>query len=83
MIAYEDKWTTFSQGSTFTAVNGSDIRNIVFSIPSERKEQDKVANFLTATNTEIQSLKKQLYELKIQKKGVTRQLLTGKIKVKV
>lgn len=47
------------------------------------KEQEKIANTLIRFDEEIQGLKDELEAIKLQKKGLMQQLLTGKIRVKV
>jgi type I restriction enzyme S subunit len=46
------------------------------------EEQNKIATFLTYTDEEIRNLKTELEALKLQKKGLMQELLTGKIRVK-
>jgi len=82
LISFELKWKVFEQGSTFTAVNSSDIRNLVLYIPTNIKEQEKIASTLTSCDIEIESLKDELESIQKQKKGLMQQLLTGKIRVK-
>jgi len=52
LLDYEPKWGRLEQGSTFTAVNGTDIKTIELSIPS-LPEQTKIANFLSAIDEKI------------------------------
>lgn len=47
------------------------------------KVQEKIASFLTSCDEEIQSLKEKLEAIKLQKKGLMQQLLTGRIRVKI
>jgi len=47
------------------------------------KEQSRIASLLLAIDEEIQSLKDKLEAIKLQKKGLMQQLLTGKIRVKI
>ncbi|GEM_PF-1840990 len=83
LLLYEPKWLKYAQGSTFTAINSSDIRSLRIHIPCENKEQQKIASVLNAADQEIENLQKQLDAMKQQKKGLMQQLLTGKIRVKV
>ena len=80
LVAHESKWKSYSQGSTFEAVNGNDIKNLRLKLPVEG-EQQKIAEVLTAADNEIEALKKALQTLKDQKKGLMQQLLTGKVRV--
>ena len=81
LILIEPSWKTFEQGSTFTAVNSSDIKNIQLLMP-EKEEQTAIANVLQCADDELQLLKKKLEQLKEQKKGLMQVLLTGKKRLK-
>jgi len=82
LLEYEPKWKSLEQGSTFTAVNSNDIKNLEFKISTNIKEQNKIASVLSAADEEIQTLKTQLAHYKQQKQGLMQQLLTGKMRVK-
>ncbi|MCB8769376.1 restriction endonuclease subunit S [Acinetobacter soli] len=56
--------------------------NLVISIPN-LKEQEKIAEILSAADKEIEILQKKLDCLKQEKKALMQQLLTGKKRVKV
>ena len=58
------------------------VKSIDLAIPSI-VEQEKITSFLSNCDDEIQSLKDELEAIKLQKKGLMQQLLTGKIRVKV
>jgi len=58
------------------------LNGLKVSIP-EIKEQQRIAEVLTAADDEITTLKQQLQQLNTQKQGLMQQLLTGKIRVKV
>jgi type I restriction enzyme S subunit len=47
------------------------------------KEQQKIAQVLSTADKEIELLKKELEELKKQKKGLMQRLLTGEVRVKI
>lgn len=70
-----------SSGSTFLELSTTDFKNFKILVPS-LKEQQKIAEVLTAADNEITALKQQLQQLKTQKQGLMQQLLTGKISVK-
>jgi type I restriction enzyme S subunit len=82
LVAYEKKWEKYSQGSTFTAVNGNDIKNLKISLPP-LQEQQKIAQVLTTADKEITLLKEELEALKEQKRGLMQKLLTGEVRVKM
>ena len=82
LLNFEDKWDSFSQGSTFESVNSDDINNLKIKLPS-LPEQQKIAAVLTTADQEIENLRAQLNHLKQEKKALMQQLLTGKRRVKV
>ncbi len=82
LLMYEEKWEKYSQGSTFTAVNSSDIKSLKIKLPP-LEEQQKIAQLLTTADKEIELLKEELEALKEQKRGLMQKLLTGEVRVKV
>lgn len=60
----------------------SDFFGLTLKLPL-LKEQTAIANILNTADKEIQLLKEKLEELKLQKKGLMQQLLTGKKRLKV
>ncbi len=82
LLWFEPKWAKFSQGSTFEAVNSNDIKSLSFMVPLIT-EQQKIASVLTNAGKEIALLEKQLADLKLEKKALMQQLLTGKRRVVV
>jgi type I restriction enzyme S subunit len=60
----------------------SEYSQLEIPLPS-KEEQFKIAEFATSLEIELQSLKDELDSIKLQKKGLMQQLLTGKIRVKV
>jgi type I restriction enzyme S subunit len=82
-LAFEPKWASLSQGSTFESVNSADIKSLAIYMPIEEMEQQKISSVLSAADKEIENHQKQLDALKQQKKGLMQQLLTGKKRVEV
>jgi type I restriction enzyme S subunit len=70
-----------SEGGTIQRLYNSIIYDVDIYLPSI-EEQNKIATFLTYTDEEIRNLKTELEALKLQKKGLMQELLTGKIRVK-
>jgi len=70
-------------GSTRFTLSIKDFNDAVATIPTELKEQQKIAEVLTNADKEIDLLKNELEELKEQKKGLMQKLLTGEVRVKV
>lgn len=56
--------------------------NMVIPVP-EKKEQQKIAQILSAADNEMETLKRQLEHLQQEKKALMQQLLTGKRRVLV
>lgn len=71
-----------SEGGTIQRLYNSIIYDVDIYLPSI-EEQNKIATFLTYTDEEIRNLKTELEAMKLQKKGLMQELLTGKIRVKV
>jgi len=67
LLYFEGKWKSIEQGSTFTAVNSSDINSINILLPSI-PEQTKIANFLSAIDSKIDMENQLLQKLEEQKK---------------
>lgn len=83
LVHYESKWLRLGQGSTFTAINSSDIKGFRLRVPADPIEQEKIADCIRLSDVEIRSLRNQLTVFRDQKKGLMQQLLTGKVRVKV
>ncbi len=60
----------------------SEYQELEIKLPS-KEEQLKISEFLNTINNEINLLKNELEELKIQKKALMQKLLTGQVRVKV
>ena len=80
MLWYEPRWSSLSQGSTFESVNSTDIKSLKLILPSFI-EQQAIANILTTADQEIDAQQKRLEHLKLEKKALMQQLLTGKRRV--
>jgi type I restriction enzyme S subunit len=73
LLDYEVKWGSLEQGSTFTAVSGTEIRNLKIISPCI-EEQTKIANFLSAIDEKINHCQGQIDQTTIWKKGLLQQL---------
>ena len=70
------------QGSSQQNLSKGDITKFKIKLPS-LPEQQKIAEVLSLANDEINLLKNELEELKLQKKALMQKLLTGEVRVKV
>jgi type I restriction enzyme S subunit len=70
------------QGSSQQNLSKGDITKFKIKLPS-LPEQQKIAEVLSLAEEEINLLKKELDELKQQKKALMQKLLTGEVRVKV
>jgi len=69
-------------GSTFREISKSTIRNINVCLP-EFKEQEKIAEILSATDERVQLLKEKKQKLESVKVGLMNDLLIGRKRVKL
>lgn len=70
-----------SSGSTFLEISKSDFEKMQFRAPL-LKEQKRIAETLSNTDGEIAAFQKKIAILKMEKKSLMQQLLTGKRRVK-
>lgn len=77
-----NKLLEFAGAGAMPMLNKSNFMKIKYLVPN-LKEQSKIALVLSSVDEEIQSLKEKLEAIKLQKKGLMQQLLTGKIRVKI
>ena len=79
-----NKVRRFEEGTVYErmAVNPKDFLSFKTKLPS-LPEQQKIAKILSLADNEINLLKSELEELKLQKKALMQKLLTGQVRVKV
>jgi type I restriction enzyme S subunit len=73
LLSFEKKWMKFEQGSTFTAVNSKDVKNLKVNIPFIQ-EQQKIANFLSSIDKKIEQINNQITQTKQYKKALLQQM---------
>lgn len=78
----QDSIAKLSGGSTFARINLKDIRLLPLSLPADRAEQRKIADFLTAVDGRIGQLSQKKALLEDYKKGVMQQLFTQALRFK-
>lgn len=76
---FESRWKNLEQGSTFSAVNSSDIKTLDLKIPQSKEEQSAIAQIIITADNEINELSKKLVNLKEQKTHLLNHLITGRI----
>lgn len=69
-------------GSSYPALNSSDIENLIITYPINAKEQEKIVEILELWDKAIETTKKLIEQKKLQKKYLMQKLLTGKIRLK-
>ena len=77
-----DKISRLAQGSTRFNLSKNEIMKLKVYLPS-LVEQQKITEVLSLADDEINLLKNELEELKLQKKALMQKLLTGEVRVKV
>ena len=70
------------EGSNINNLTSSDIENLTFYIPQDKKEQVAIAEILSTADKEIELLKKDIEQEKVKKKSLMQLLLTGIVRVK-
>lgn len=73
LLAYEPRWKSLSQGSTFEAVNSDDIKSLELAMP-HIQEQEKIAKFLSAIDDKLSHTQDQLTAAKQYKQGLLQQM---------
>lgn len=77
---FEPKWGSLEQGSTFTAVNSSDIRKLRLFLPP-LVEQNRIVSVLETWDKVIEKLTQKIELKKQVKKGLMQNLLSGKMRL--
>ena len=72
-----------STGSTRQRIGLTDLRKLPVQVPSEKVEQEKIADVLTLENYYIDDLQQHITHLQEQKRGLMQVLLTGQVRVGV
>lgn len=74
LISFEPYWVNISQGGTFDSVNSSDIKSLKIFLPKNPKEQQKIADCLSAADDLIEAQSQKIEALQAHKKGLLQQL---------
>jgi type I restriction enzyme, S subunit len=82
LIYFEPQWGAMSTGSTFDSISGNELREVMFTVPMNKDEQNAIARILSDMDAEIDTLTDKLIKLKNIKQGMMSELLTGRIRLK-
>lgn len=74
---------TLSAGSTIKHLYQKDLKNFEFEIPLDKKEQEAIANTLTAMDEEIEALEIERDKMIQIREGAMNDLLTGHVRLSV
>lgn len=77
---FEPKWVSLEQGSTFTAVNSSDIRKLKIFLPPF-PEQNRIVAILEIWDKYLEKLSRKIEIKKNIKKGLMQILLSGDVRL--
>ena len=83
LVYAEPRWTIFEQGSTFTAVNSTEVRSFLVPWPSDMDERSAIALVLEDADAEIRRLQDRLVKAQQIKLGMIQELLTGRTRLSV
>ena len=75
------QYITMAAGSSVQNLNKDKVSKLLVVAPKDTKEQEKIAEALSDTDTLILSLEKLIEKKKAIKQGTTQNLLTGKIRL--
>lgn len=81
LIYHENSWGKLSQGSTFEAISGSDIKSFSILVPP-LEEQEKIAEILSTWDLAIEKQEQLVEKKKEFKKGLMQRLLSGEVRFK-
>lgn len=81
LVHGEPRWSVFEQGSTFTAVNSSEVRSFAVAWPSDGDERRAIAEALDSVDCDIQLLIDRISKDRAVKQGMMQELLTGRTRL--
>lgn len=74
-------WNKYIQGSTFESINSNDIKELSINIPTN-KEQQKIGEFFSKLDRQIELEEKKLVLLEEQKKGYMQKIFSQELRFK-
>lgn len=83
LVYAEPRWAGYEQGSTFTAVNSSEVRSFSVPWPADPDERKAIGDVLDDVDTEMQLLGSRLTKARHVKAGMLQELLSGRMRLPV
>ncbi|RIN39909.1 restriction endonuclease subunit S [Staphylococcus succinus] len=77
----QNRWSRFSQGSTFESISGKDIRDLKFYVCNS-EEQNKIGKFFNKLDRQIELEEQKLEKLEEQKKGYMQKIFSQELRFK-
>ncbi|MGW7778796.1 restriction endonuclease subunit S [Staphylococcus xylosus] len=77
----QNRWSRFSQGSTFESISGKDIRDLKFYVCNS-EEQNKIGEFFNKLDRQIELEEQKLEKLEEQKKGYMQKFFSQELRFK-
>ena len=74
LVVQSINWQKYNEATGVPSLNTSSINNVKVIIPYNKKEQEKIANFLTAIDHKIETLTRQIEQTEQFKKGLLQKL---------
>ena len=81
LIFKEPTWIKLSKGSTFDAVNSTDVKTFPVEMPANDTEQTAIAEILSDMDAETAALEAKLVKARQVKQGMMQELLTGRVRL--
>ncbi|MEB7409943.1 restriction endonuclease subunit S [Mammaliicoccus sciuri] len=82
LFKVRNTWKLFSQGSTFESISGNEIKKINFQIPISKSEQQKIGEFFSKLDRQIELEEQKLAKLEEQKKGYMQKIFSQELRFK-
>ena len=77
------RFSVYSQGTTYDAINRDEIAKTKLPFTKNKSEQQKISSILSNVSSQIQKQQEYKSNLETLKKGLMQKLLTGQIRVRV